>query len=119
MSSIGFSSQSITWFGSYLANIRFRVNIKYKYSNVANINYEVPQGSILGPLLFLLYVNNIPQAVVCELFLYTDNFCLLYQDRDVKATDTKLNKTYLIVCDWFLHNKLRIHFGEDMAQKND
>ena len=94
MSSTGFSSQSITWFGSYLSNRRFQVNIKNKYSNVTNINCGVPQGSILGPLLFLLYVNDMPQAVDCELFLYADDSCLVYQHRDVKAIDTKLNKNF-------------------------
>ena len=82
MSSIGFSSQSVTWFRSYLSNRRFQVNIKNKYFNVANINSEVPQGSILGPLLLLLYVNDMPQAVDCELFLYTDGSCLLYHSSD-------------------------------------
>ena len=52
LSSIGFSHQSITWFGSYLSNRRFQVSIKNKYSNVANINCGVPQGSTLGSLLF-------------------------------------------------------------------
>ena len=73
MSSIGFSSQSITWFGSYLSNRRFQVNIKNKYSNVANINCGVPQGSILGPLLFQIYVNDMPHVADCELFLYADD----------------------------------------------
>ena len=112
MSSIGFSSQSITWFGSYLSNRRFQVNIKNKYSNVANINCGVPQGSILGPLLFLRYVNDMSKAVDGELFLYADDSCLLYQHRDVKAIDTKLNKNFPSVCDWFVDNKLSIHFGE-------
>ena len=116
MSSTGFSSQSITLFGSYLSNRRFQVNIKNKYSNVANINCGVPQGSILGPLLFLLYVNNITQAVDCELFLYADGSCLLYQHRDVKEIDTKLNKNFSTVCDWFVNNKLNIHFEEDKTK---
>ena len=76
MSSTGFSSQSITWFVWYLSNRRFHVNIESKYSNVADINYGVQQGSILRPLLFLLYVNDISQAVDCELFLYADDSCL-------------------------------------------
>ena len=94
MSLAGFSCQSITWFESYLSNRRFQVNIKNKYSNVANINCGVPQGSILGPLLFLLYVNDMPQAVDCELFLYTDDSYLMYQHRDFKAIKTKLNKIF-------------------------
>ena len=77
MSLAGFSCQSITWFESYLSNRRFQVNEKNKYSNVASINCGVQQGSILGPLLFLLYVNDMPQAVDCELFLYADDSCLV------------------------------------------
>ena len=86
------------WFGSYLSNRRFQVNIKSKYSNVAKINRGVPQGSILGPLLFLCYVNDMSKAVDGELFLYADDSCLLYQHRDVKAIDTKLNRNFLSVC---------------------
>ena len=67
--SIACSSQSITWSGSYLSNRRFQVNIKNKYSNVANINCGVSEGPILGPLWFLLYVNDMSQAVEFELFL--------------------------------------------------
>ena len=98
MSLAGFSCQSITWFESYLSNRRFQINIKNKYSNVANINCGVPQGSILGPLLFLLYVNGMSHAVNCELFLFTDGSCLVYQHRDVKAIETKLNNNFSSVC---------------------
>ena len=74
---VGFSFQSITWFGLYLSNRRFQVNIKNKYSTVANINCGVPHRSILGPLLFLLYANDMSQTVDCELLLYTDDSCLV------------------------------------------
>ena len=96
MSLTGFSCQSIRWFESYLSTRRFQVNRKNKYSNVANINSGVPQGSILGPLLFLLYVNDMPQAVDGELFLYADDSCLVYQHRDAKAIETKLNNVFEI-----------------------
>ena len=112
----GFSCQSITWFESYLPNRRFQVNIKTKCSNVANINCRVPQGSILGPLLFLPYVNDMPQAVDCKLFLYADGSCLIYQHRDAKAIETKLNNNFSSVCNWFVDNKLSIHFGEDKTK---
>ena len=46
--------------------------MKSKYSSTAKIESWVPQGSILGPSLFLLYVNDMKQAVDCDLFLYAD-----------------------------------------------
>ena len=83
MASLGFSNHSIKWFRSYLSDRSFRVNIKSKYSSTAKIECGVPQGSILGPLLFLLYVNDMKQAVDCNLFLYADDSCLVYQHKDV------------------------------------
>ena len=52
------------------------MNNKNKYSSTAKIECGVPQGSILGPLLFLLYVNDMKQAVDCDLFLYVDDSSL-------------------------------------------
>ena len=102
MASLGFSNHSIKWFQSYLSGRRFRVNIKNKYSSTAKIECGVPQGSILGQVLFLLYVNDIKQAVDCDLFLYADDSCLVYQHKDVSKIEQILNKNFLNICDWFV-----------------
>ena len=87
------------------------MNVQGKYSCIARIDCGVPQGSILGPLLFLLYVNDMKQAVDCDLFLYADDSCLVYQHKDVQEIGRNLNKNFSNVCDWFVDNKLSIHFG--------
>ena len=51
-----------------------------------------------------------PQAVGCELLLYVDDTCLIFQDKDITEIETALNKN------WFVDNKLSIHFGEDKAK---
>ena len=77
---IGFSNQTIGWFKSYLSNQLFRVNVENCYSDLSNIICRVPQGSILRPLMFLIYVNDMPQAAVkSNLFLYSDDSCLAFQ----------------------------------------
>ena len=76
----------------------------------------MPQGSILGPLLFLIYDKEMPQFVKSNLFLYADDSCLMYQHRDVNEIEKQLNNNFKNVCDWFVDNKLSIHFGEDKTK---
>ena len=52
-------------------------------SDPGDLNCGVPHGSILGPLLFLLYVNDMPQAIECDLLLYADDSVLLFTHTNV------------------------------------
>ena len=79
----------------------------------------VSQSSVLGPRLFLIYVNNMPQAIKSNLLLYTVDSCLMYQHKELKKKrNYKLSVTVLRlicenICEWFLVNKLNIHFVDD------
>ena len=57
-----------------------------------------------------------PQAVDCDLFLYADDTCLLYQHKDLDRINNELTKNFCNACDWFVDNKLRIHFGENKTK---
>ena len=57
-----------------------------------------------------------PQAVKCELFLYTDDTCLTFQHENVKEIEDQLNLNFSRLCDWFIDNKLSIHLGEDKTK---
>ena len=81
---LGFSREVIDWYKSYLSSRKFYVNVHGKFSISADLRCGVPQGSILGPLLFLLYMNDMSQAVDCDLFLYADDTCLLFQHKDLE-----------------------------------
>ena len=74
---IGFSKRIVNWFKSYLSNRSFKVNLGNNFSQPASVSCGVPQGSILGPLLFSIYVNDMSQAAKCDLFLYADDSCLV------------------------------------------
>ena len=113
---IGFSSSSIKWFESYLEKRTFSVQVEDSLSSPGILGCGVPQGSILGPLLFLLYVNDMSQAVTCDLLLYADDSCLVFQGKDINEIETKLNQDFNSLCDWFVDNKLSIHFGEDKTK---
>ena len=82
-----------------------------EYSKPGNLLCGVPQGSILGPLLFLLYVNDMPESVSCDLLLYADDSCLVFSHNDITEIENQLNKDFNSIWDWFVDNKLSIHFG--------
>ena len=59
-----------------------------------------------------------PKPVKSNLFLYADDSCLMYQHRDVEEIEKQLNKDFENVCNWFVDNKLSIHFWEDNRTKS-
>ena len=70
LKAIGFCDDTVNWFHSYLTGRAFLVSIEKKYSSISKISCGVPQGSILGHLLFLIYVNDMKKAVSSDLLLY-------------------------------------------------
>ena len=113
---LGFPNNTIEWFCSYLSNRTFHVSLNSHVSCAGKIICGVPQGSILGPLLFLLYINDMPQAVETDLFLYADDTGLVFQHKDINKMNEQLNKDFHNICLWFIDNKLSIHFGEDKTK---
>ena len=111
-----FSRHTVNWFQFYLSNISFLVNLENNFSQPATVSCGVPQGSILGPLLFLIYDNHISQAVKCDLFRYADDLCLVCQHKGINKIENQLNQDFCNICDWFVDNKLSIHFGEDKTK---
>ena len=116
MPSLGFLREVIDWYKSYLSSRKFYVNVRDKFFTSVVLQCGVPQGSILGSLLFLLYINDLPQAVDFDLFLYADDTCFLFEHKDLKRIKKELNKNFSNICDWFVVNKLNIHFGEDKTK---
>ena len=95
---IDFSKNTISWYESYLVERHFTVEVANRVSKFANISCGVPQGSILGPLLFLIYFNDMSQAVECNLYLYADDSCLLFQHKsvtEIKKTVNRRRQQYL------------------------
>ena len=106
----GLRTSVIKWFKSYLLNRIFLVCI-YVFSEAGTLQYGVPQGSILGPPLFLLYVNDLPQSLSEACFYFYENeTCIFYQHEDVKNIENVLNEEFSSLRQWFIENKLSIHF---------
>ena len=72
LKSCGISSQIFGLISSFLSNRWLRVVLDGKSSQEYPGNAGVPQGSILGPTLFLLYINDLPDDVICNIGIYAD-----------------------------------------------
>ena len=105
MSCLGFAESTIRWYKSYLTNRCFIVNVGNDFSSPGKLLCGVPQGSILGPLLFLSYVNDMPQAVNSDLLLYADDTCLIYTGKDINTIEEQLNTDFSSLCDWFVDTR--------------
>ena len=101
LKAMGFSEGCITWFQSYLSERIFFISIENQLSDYGRISCGVPQGSILGSLLSVIYVHNMTQAVNSNLFLYAGDSCLMFQHKEVEEIEKILNNDFENIFDWF------------------
>lgn len=98
---------------SYLSNRHQIVKIGDTSSKPQLITYGVPQGSILGPLLFLIYINNIKELnLTGDTTLYADDTCLFYFGKDIQTVTTQAQSDLNILNTWFQHNLLTINVSK-------
>ena len=109
---IGASRPAIKWLGSYLTSRYQFVRINTTLSTKLPVSSGVPQGSILGPLLFNIYVNDLPSVPEnCTSQCYVDDTKLLmsFQLRDQHETIEKMNKDLLSIRNWCFDNQLLLN----------
>ena len=81
LKSYGISGQIFGIISSFLSIRRLRVVLDGKSSQEYSINAGVPQGSILVPTLFLLYINDLPDNVICDIAIYVDDASFIKCDQ--------------------------------------
>ena len=106
---------SVEWFSSYLSCRQQIVEIDSVKSDPRNITCGVPQGSILGPLLFLCYVNDMEISLGCKLMLYADDSVLLVSHKDPDHISNTLSHELESCNKWLVDNKLSLHLGKTEA----
>ena len=103
-------SNLIRWVKNYLFNRKQRVMVNNKYSNWDTVEYGVPQGSTLGPLLFIMYTNDLTDCIRnSQVMLYADDTVVYQSDSDISKNHRNiqgdLNRSYK----WCTNNGLTIN----------
>ena len=109
MEKIGIKNQALNWFKNYLKDRKQYVLVNGEVSELLDISKGVPQGSILGPILFLIYINDLPIATELFTLLFADDTSFLISGRDLNDVIRKLNVELKKVCDWFRSNEMSLH----------
>ena len=98
------------WFKSYLSNRQQFVSINGFNSSKKTMKYGVPQGSVLGPLLFLVYINDLHQAIkFSNVHHFADDTNLLVVGNTMKKIQKQINIDLKLLCKWLKANKISLN----------
>lgn len=105
----GIRGSELEWFKSYLTERKQFVSVDNTESMKKDIKFGVPQGSILGPILFLLFFNDMPRSTLLYTLLFCDDTTLLASGPDLQSLIEFVNKELRKVSIWFRTNKMSLH----------
>ncbi len=110
LSSIGVSDESNRWFCSYLTGRTQQTKVGSGLSESKGISHGVPQGSILGPLLFLIYINDLCDVVeLCGTSMYADDTAVFYFGDDTDEVRLSLQHDLQSISYWMYQNRLSLN----------
>ena len=109
--SIGLDEMSLQWFESYLSERRIVTMINNVMSNERVLTHGVPQGSLLGPLLFTIFRNDLPKIFnLCHVHLYADDTVIHFSHKCPTVVGSVLNDEMEYLDKWMSRNKLLINY---------
>ena len=109
----GIKGVALDWCNSYLSNRKQYVYLNGESSQLENITCGVPQGSALGPLLFLIYINDLPSiSEVLQFYLFADDTNIYYKDESIINLKKLINKELKKLYTWLIVNRLSLNIDK-------
>ena len=105
----GITGTALNWFESYLSNRKQFVRIGNHDSEMINISSGVPQGSILGPILFLIFFNDLPNSTLLKILLFCDDTTILASGKNLNELVEFVNFELQKISQWFRANDMSLH----------
>lgn len=112
LKAIGLNETAIDWVTSYMTDRDQVVEVNGHTSDTKSVVCGVLQGSVLGPLLFLLYINDMRDACSCNLYLFADDAALLISHKDKNTLQCRLGEELTKIRNWLCDNRLSLHLGK-------
>ena len=110
LSHYGIRGTTLSWLKSYLENREQFVSVSGKDSSKKSIKFGVPQGSILGPLLFVIYINDIPEIFkLAKFILYADDANIILTGSNMSEIETQITELGRILIKWVDSNGLALN----------
>ena len=115
MKNVGFSKNVICWFKSYL-NRSQRVRMQNKLSDILPVNNGIAQGTVLGPILFIFYINDIFKCTnYVKMSLFADDCIMFLSGNNWMSVCRKMQHDLDAVVDWTFRNNLRLNHSKTKA----
>ena len=106
-------TEEIAWFTSYLSDRKQRVKCDGQFSEWSLVNGGIPQGSALGPLLFLIYMNEMPSQVSHgRLLQYADDTALICSGIDLAEVHRGLTEDLQSLSAWIAQSKMKLNIAK-------
>ena len=113
----GISGKSLCILKSYLADRQQTVNIRDSFSELRDIKIGVPQGSILGPLLFIIYINDLVNVDdTCKFFIYADDTAIFFKHNNPTFLQNQINAALPKISEWLQANFLSLNVSKTIYQ---
>ena len=114
LSLLGFNDSAVIWFNNYLTDRTQSITVNGVVSDPKFIQYGVPQGSILGPLLFIIYINELPSVIqnCYSIQLYADDTLLFFSCKSIARIESMLSGDLNRVISWLHSNFLSLNYSK-------